>query len=92
MSLLHIMLNFVGQHHTGGISYTSINNNDYFQGIYALCKHTISLTNFTSFFQFAGEMSNSHMYKSPKYNLQYIPIIWLLTVWDRFIFQKTERK
>jgi len=45
------MLNFIGQHHTGGISYTSINNNGYFQGIYALCKHTISLTNFTSFFQ-----------------------------------------
>jgi hypothetical protein len=43
------MLNFIGQHHTGGISYTSINNNAYFQGIYALCKHTILLTNFTPF-------------------------------------------
>jgi len=62
------MLNFVGQHHTGGISYTSINNNGYFQGIYALCKHTISLENFTSFFQNA-EMSNSHMYKFPQNNI-----------------------
>jgi hypothetical protein len=63
------MLNFIGQHHTGGISYTSINKNGYFQGIYALCKHTISLTNFTSFFQFVGEMSNFHMYKFPQNNL-----------------------
>jgi hypothetical protein len=30
------MLTFVGQHHAGGIYYTSINNNGYFQGIYAL--------------------------------------------------------
>ena len=46
---LYIMLNFVGQHHTSWIVYTSINNNDYFPRMYALCKHTISLTNFTSF-------------------------------------------
>jgi hypothetical protein len=63
------MLNFVGQHHTGGISYTSINSNGYFQGIDALCKHTISLTKFTSFFQFAGEVSNSHMYQFPQKNI-----------------------
>ena len=62
------MLNFVGQHHTGGISYKSINNNGYFQWIYALCKYTISFTNFTSFFQNA-EMWNSHMYKFPQNNL-----------------------
>ena len=46
-----------------------INNNGYFQVMYALGKRTISLTNFTSFFQFAGEMSNSHMYKFPQNNL-----------------------
>ena len=63
------MLNFFGQHHTGGISYTSINNNGYFQGIDALCKHTISLTKFTSFFQFAGKVSNSHMYQFPQKNI-----------------------
>ena len=49
--------------------YTSINNNGYFHGIYVLCKHTISLTNFTSFFQFAGEMSDYHMYKFFQNNL-----------------------
>ena len=65
--LFHIMLNFIGQHHTGGISYTSINNNGYFQGIYALCKLTHKFYIF--FFQFAGEMSNSHMYKFPQNNL-----------------------
>jgi phosphotransferase system glucose/maltose/N-acetylglucosamine-specific IIC component len=46
--LLPIMLNFVGQHHTSWFFYTSININGYFQRMYALCKHTISLTNFTS--------------------------------------------
>ena len=61
--VLACMLNFVGQHHTSWICYTSINNNGYYYGIYVLCKYTISLTQFTSFFQFAGEMSNSHMYK-----------------------------
>ena len=67
--VLACMLNFVGQHHTNWIFYTSINNNGYFHGIYVLCKHTISLTNFTSFFQFVGEMSNFHMYKFPQNNL-----------------------
>jgi hypothetical protein len=47
--VLACMLNFVGQHHASWICYTSINNNGYFYGIYVLCKHTISLTNFTSF-------------------------------------------
>ena len=59
--LLHIMLNFVGQHHTGGISYTSINNNGYFQGIYALCKHIISLTKFTSFSVCRWNVKFSHV-------------------------------
>ena len=45
------LFNFVGQHHTGRITYRFINNTGYFQGIYLLCKHTISLTNFTSFFR-----------------------------------------
>ena len=48
--------------------YTSINNNGYFQGIYALCKHTI-LLKIVHLFQFAGEMSNSNMYKFPQNNL-----------------------
>jgi hypothetical protein len=47
----------------------SINKNGYFHGMYVLCKCTISLTQFTSFFQFAGEMSNSHMYKFFQNNL-----------------------
>jgi hypothetical protein len=46
-----------------------MNNNGYFQGIYALCQHTISLSNVTSFFQFAGEISNSHIDKFPQNNL-----------------------
>jgi len=48
--------------------HTSIYNNGYFQGMYALCQHTISLTIFTSF-QFADEMSNSHIYKFSQNNL-----------------------
>jgi hypothetical protein len=64
--------------------YASINNNGYFQGIYASHSQILHL------FQFAGEMSNSHMYKFPQ--ITYIPIIWLLTVRERFIFQKTEKK
>jgi hypothetical protein len=63
------MLNFVGQHHAGGIYYTSINNNGYFQGIYALCKHTISLTNFTSFFSLQVKCKIlTCMYKFPQNN------------------------
>jgi hypothetical protein len=61
--LLHVILSFVGQHHTNWIVYASINNNGYFQGIYASHSQILHL------FQFAGEMSNSHMYKFPQNNL-----------------------
>ena len=54
--------------------HTSIYNNGYFQGIYALCQHTISLTNFTSF-QFADEMSYSHINKFSQNNLYSYNII-----------------
>ena len=66
--LLHMTLNFLGQHYTNWIFYISINNNGYFQGIYALCQHTIS-----HLFQFAGEMSNLTFINSLK--ITYIPII-----------------
>ena len=49
VGLYACMLDFVGQHYTSWIFYTSINNNGFFHGIYVLCKHTISLINFTSF-------------------------------------------
>ena len=55
--------------------YTSIYNNGYFQGIYALCQHTISLTNVLHLFQFADEMSNSHIYKFSQNNLYSYNII-----------------
>jgi len=65
-----------------------ISNNGYFAGIYALCIHTISLTNFTSF-QFAGKMSNSHMYKFPQNNLySYNKIAHSLR---KILFQETEK-
>jgi hypothetical protein len=54
--------------------YTSIYNDGYFQGIYALCQHTISLTNL-HLFQFADEMSNSHIYKFSQNNLYSYNII-----------------
>jgi len=43
---------------------TSINNKGYFQGIYAPSHSQILYL-----FQFAGDMSNSHMYKFPQNNL-----------------------
>ena len=49
--------------------YASINNNGYFQGIYASHSQILHL------FQFAGEMSNSHKYKFPQNNLYSYNII-----------------
>ena len=66
--LFHILLNFVGQHHAAGISYTSINNNGYFQGIDALCKHTWHLTHKIYTFSSGCRWSVkfSHVYISAK--------------------------
>ena len=50
--------------------YTSINNKGYIQGIYAPSHSQILYL-----FQFAGEMSNSHMYKFPQNNLYSYDII-----------------
>ena len=50
--------------------YASINNKGYFQGIYAPSRSQILYL-----FQFAGEMSNSHMYKFPQNNLYSYNII-----------------
>ena len=61
--LLHILLSFVGQHHTNCILYASVNNNGYYQGIYASHSQILHL------FQFVGEISNYHMYKFPQNNL-----------------------
>ena len=74
--LLHKILNFVSQHHTDGISYTSININGYFQGICVLCKQTISLANFTSFFSLQVKY---HMLTGINFlKITYIPIIYMI--------------
>jgi hypothetical protein len=83
--LLHIMFNVLGQHYTSWMFYTFLNNNGYFQGIYALCKHIISLTNFTYFSVWRWNVKFSHV------KITYVLIIWLRTVWERFVFQKTEK-
>ena len=57
---------------------TSIYNNGYFQGMYALCQHTISLTHFTSFF-FSLQMKCQIITFINSHKITYIPII-LLTV------------
>ena len=54
--------------------YTSLNKNGYFQGMYVLCIHTISLINL-DLFQFAEEMLNSHIYKFSQNNLYSYNII-----------------
>jgi hypothetical protein len=41
-------------------------------------------------FQFAGGMSILTCINSLK--ITYIPITWLLTVWERFIIQETEKQ
>jgi len=70
------MLNFFSQHHTGGISYTSINNNSYFQGMYVLFKQTISLANFTSFFSLQVKYQILTCINFLK--ITYIPIIYMI--------------
>jgi len=68
-----------------------MNNNGYFQGIHALCKHSISDTHkFYIFFSLQMKCQILTCINSLK--ISYIPIIWLGTVWERFIFQKTKKK
>ena len=73
---IHVMLNFIGQHHTGGISYTSLNNNGYFHGIYALCKHTISLTNFSFFFRMRVKCQILTCINFPKITYRDVPKVF----------------
>jgi hypothetical protein len=56
------------------------------------CVNTPFHTQMLHLFQFAGEMSNSHIYKFPQNNLySYIAIIWLLTVWEIHISENRDK-
>jgi hypothetical protein len=73
-----VLFNFVGQHHTSWIFYTSINNSGYFQGIYALCDQILHL------FQLQMKCQIFTCINSLK--ITYIPIILLLTVLQLYSF------
>ena len=56
------------------------------------CVNTPFHSQMLHLFQFAGEMSNSHIYKFPQNNLySYIAIIWLLTVWEIHISENRDK-